>query len=77
MGSKSYVKEAVCNVKKGLLQYNLKFNKKLSDAKYSPKTSFLSVNYRSELDTSLACDLNQTNYFQNLSGIQRWIIELG
>ena len=61
MGSQSYVKEAVRNVKKQLLLHHLKFNKKLSDIKYSPKTPFLSVDYKSELDTSSMCDHNQTN----------------
>ena len=79
MGSQSYVKEAVCNVKKQLLLHNLKFNKKLSDIKekYSPKAPFSSVDYKFELDTSLMCDTNQTNYLQNLIGVLRWIIELG
>ena len=77
MGSQSYVKEAVRNVKKQILLHNFKFNKALSDVKYSPKTPFSSVDYRSELDTSLMCDHNQTNYFQNLIGVIRWIIELG
>ena len=77
MGSQSYVKEAIRNVKKQLLLHKLRFNKKLLDVKYSPKPPFSSVNYKSELDTSLMCDQNQTNYFQNLIGVLRWIIELG
>ena len=77
MGSQRYVKEAICNVKKKLLLYNFRFNKKLYDVKYSPRTPFSSDDYKSELDTSLMCDQNQTNYFQNLIGVLHWIIELG
>ena len=42
-GSQNYVKEAICNVKKQLLFYNLRFSKKSSDVKYSPKAPFSSV----------------------------------
>ena len=49
----------------------------MSDVKYSPKIPFSSVDYKSELDTSLMYDQNQTNYFQNLIGVLHWIIELG
>ena len=48
MGSQSYVKEAIRNVKKQLLLYNLRFNKNLSDVKYSLTTPFSSVDYKSE-----------------------------
>ena len=77
MGSQSYVKETICNVKKQLLFYNLRFNKKLLDVRYSPKIPFSPIDYKSELDTSLECDWDQTNYFQNLIKVLRWIIELG
>ena len=78
MGLQSYVKEAFCNVKKQLFLYNLIFNNKLLDVKYSPtKTTFSSIDYKSELDTSLMCNQNQTNYFQNLIGVLCWIIKLG
>ena len=77
MGSRSYVKEAVRNVKKQLLRWNLRFNKKLSDVKYSPKGPFSSVDYKSELDTSLECNPEEIQYYQNLIGVLRWIIELG
>ena len=77
MGSQRYVKEAIRNVEKPLLLYNLRFNKKLTDVKYSPKKPFSSVGFKSELDTSLMCDPNQTNYFQNLIGVLCWIIKLG
>ena len=77
IGSQSYIKEAICNVKKQLLLYNLRFNKKLLDVRYSPKTLFSSIDYKLELDTSVMCNWNQTNYFQNLSGVFHSIIELG
>ena len=77
MGSHSYIKEAICNIKKQLSQNNLKLNRKLLDPNYSPGVPFSSVNYKLELHISLECDKNQTNYFQNLIGILRWIVELG
>ena len=77
IGSQSYIKEAICNVKKQLLLYNLRFNKKLLDVKYSPRIPFSSVDYKSELDASLMCDRDKTNYFQNLIWVLRWIIALG
>ena len=64
-------------LKKQLLQYNLKFNRKLSDVRYSPRTPVSLVDYKLELDTSLECDQDQKNYFQNSIGVLRWIIELG
>ena len=77
MGSKSYVKEAIRNIKKQLSHNKLRFNKKLLDPKYSPKAPFSSIDYRSELDVSTECDDDQINYFQNLIGVLRWIVELG
>ena len=59
-----------------LLLYNFRFNKKLSDVRYSPKTPFSSIDYKSELDVSIECDQDQTNYFQYLIRVLRWIIEL-
>ena len=35
------------------------------------------MNYKSELDVSLECNNEQTNYFLNLIGVLRWIVELG
>ena len=77
MGSWSYVKEAIRNVKKQLSQYNSKFNRKLSDPNYLPKVPFSLVNYKLELDISLECNHFEINYFQNLIGVLRWIVELG
>ena len=77
MSSDSYVKEAIKNVKKRLKDDSLEFNKKLSDKNYSPKQPFSNASYRPELDTSQECDDDQTNFYQNLIGVLRWIIELG
>ena len=40
MSSQSYVKEAIRNMTKQLSLYNLRFNKELSDIRYSSKTPF-------------------------------------
>ena len=78
MGLRIYLKKTICNVKKQLLHYNLMFNRKLSDVRYSPKkNTFLSIDYKLEFDTTLECDQDQTNYFQNLIGVLLWIVELG
>ena len=69
MGSQSYVKEAICNVKKQLFQNNLKLNRKLLDPNYLPTVPFSSVDYKSELDISLECNKSPTNYLQNLIGV--------
>ena len=49
----------------------------MSDPNYSPKVPFSSVNYKLELDISLECNHFEINYFQNLIGVLRWIVELG
>ena len=77
MGSQSYVKEVIRNIKKKLSHNNLRFNKKLSDLNYSPRAPFSSTDHKSELDVSSECGGDQTNYFQNLIGVLRWIVELG
>jgi hypothetical protein len=75
--SEQYVREAVKNVKARLKQDGFIFNKKLSDVNYSPSSPFSNKQYRPELDTTLECDAKQTNFYQNLLGVLRWIIELG
>lgn len=77
LSSESYVKEAVKNVKRRLTDDGYKFNSKLSDPNYSAPNPFSSVSYRPELDTSLECNDEQTQFFQNLIGVLRWIVELG
>ena len=55
MGSQSYIKEAIRNIKKQLSQDNPKFDRKLSDPNYSPKVPFPSIDFKSKLDVSLEC----------------------
>ena len=75
MSSSNYVREALRNIKKDLKQNNLRFNKKLSDPNYSARIPFCPIDYRYELGTT--CDDGLINYFHNLIGVLRWIVELG
>lgn len=77
MGSKSYVKKAVNNLKKKIQADGYEFNKKLSDRNISAPQPFSSVSYRAELDTSVPCTDAQVTLYQNMIGIMRWIVELG
>lgn len=77
MSSESYAKEAIKNVKQRLKDDRFRFNKKLSDPNYSLKCPFTSPDYRAELDVSAECTPEQTNYYQNLIEILRWLVELG
>ena len=43
---------------------------------YLPKAPFSSIDYKPELDTSMQCEVNQKNYFQNLISVLCWIVEL-
>ena len=77
MGSYSYVKRAIKNLKKRMEKDGYEFNKKLSDPNISVPQPFSSVNYRPELDTSVECTDDQVALFQNVIGILRWVVELG
>ena len=77
MGSKSYVKSVVKNIKAKLKEDSFRFNNKLSSLDYSAKQPFSTIDYRPELDTSLECNSIQTQFYQNLIGILRWLVELG
>ena len=77
MSSESYVKNAVKNIKARLNDDGLKFNNKLSSLEFSARQPFSSIDYRPELDTSAECDERQTNFFQNVMGVLRWLVELG
>ena len=77
MGSDTYTKRAVKNLKERLKQDGLEFNRKLSDPKISAPQPFSNVNYRAELDTSDECNKQQISFYQNLIGILRWLVELG
>ena len=77
LSSKTYVKEAVKNVKRKIAEDGFEYNKKLSDKNYSAPNPFSSVQYRPELDTSRGCNESQVAFYQNLIGVLRWIVELG
>ena len=77
MGSETYVKKAVKNLKKKMEKDGLEFNKKLSDPAISVPQPFSSVGYRPEIDTSVECNDAQVTLFQNVIGILRWVVELG
>ena len=44
---------------------------------YLPRAPFSSVDYKSESNTSMSCDINHMIYFQNLIGVLHWIVRLG
>lgn len=77
MSCEQYVRDAIKHVKDKLKQDGWEFNKKLSDTKYSPQQPFSCAKYRPEIDASILCSDNEANYFQNLIGVLRWIVELG
>ena len=77
MGSQTYTKRAVKNLKERLRKDGFEFNKKLSDPAISAPQPFSNVNYRPELDTSDECNNEQISFYQNLIGILRWLVELG
>lgn len=77
MSSQSYVKNAVKNIKDRLNDDGLRFNTKLSSIEFSAKQPFSSTEYRPELDTSAECNEDQTQFYQNVIGILRWLVELG
>ena len=77
MSSASYVRNAVKNIKQRMSESGFKFNSKLSDVNYSTPQPFSSPKYRPELDTSLECNEDQIQFYQNIIGILRWLVELG
>ena len=77
MSSSSYIKAAIKNVKARLAKDGFRFNPKLSSMEYSAKQPFSTTLYRPELDTSTECNEMQTQLYQNLIGVLRWVVELG
>jgi hypothetical protein len=69
MSPNEYVKKAVQEVEREL-SYSESFLPKRVETP-------LSSGYRPDLDFSPELDSNQTNYFQGLIGVLRWIVELG
>ena len=63
MGSTSYAKVAIKNVRKVLVDQSLRFNKKLSDPLYMPMNPFSTQLYRSESDVSNESNDFLTTYF--------------
>ena len=77
MSCEQYVVDAVRHVKEKLLRDGWEFNKKLSDVNYSPQHPFSSQSYKPELEDSIFCNDEEANYYQNLIGVLRWVVELG
>ena len=77
MSCEQYVKDAVKHVKTRLKEEGFEFNKRLSDIRYSPQQPYSTLSYRPELDSSEVCSDSEANYYQNLIGVLRWIVELG
>ena len=77
MGAETYTKHAIKNLKKRMEREGFEYNKKLSDVNYSPQQPFSTLSYRPEMDLSDECSDSQIQFFQNLIGILRWIVELG
>ena len=78
MSSKSYIQSALKNVKARLTKDGFRYNPKLLSIKYSAKQPFSTPSYyRPELDSSAECNDAQTQLYQNLIGVLRWIVELG
>ena len=70
MGANDYINEAIRVVETQMKKDGATFNSKASHP-------FSSVTYRPELDCTQHCDHIQVNYYQNLIGVLRWIVELG
>ena len=55
MGSETYLKKAIKNLKKCLKDDGFEYNKKLSERNISAPQPSSAVQYRPELDTSVHC----------------------
>lgn len=69
MSSDGYVKSAITNVEIELAKEGRKLKSKASTT--------LSSGYRPELDYTRELSDEKANYYQNLIGVLRWIVELG
>ena len=69
-GTNSYLKEAIRVVKSESPKYDFKVTGNGSQP-------FSNVQYRPELDVSQMCTAVETNFFQHLIGMLRWLVELG
>lgn len=68
-----YVKEATSIVFDRMHAMGLKFVKKHK----SPEHPFSNEAYRPEMDVSDLCDANEHQFYQQVVGIARWMIEIG
>jgi hypothetical protein len=69
MSAQEYIKRAIQEVERELALQNAYLPKRVETP--------LSHGYRPELDFSNELDGSQTNYYQGLIGVLRWIVELG
>lgn len=69
MSATEYVKRAIEEVERELHQKDAFLPKRVETP--------LSSGYLPELDFSVELDSQQTNYYQGLIGVLRWIVELG
>ena len=71
MSPSKYVREACKNCKEHLSN-NLDDNYKLPKQAPNPFV----MGYEAELDTSTLCDPQEASYFQSITGVMRWMIEI-
>ena len=71
MGSHGYIKEAVRIIEERMVEHQLNYPSKKA------KTPFTSATYRPELDETEFCNPELITLYQNITGILRWICELG
>jgi hypothetical protein len=69
MSLDTYIKRAVADVERELLQINKWLATKM--------TTPIHLGYRPELDTMRELDPKRASYYQGLIGVPRWITELG
>ena len=71
--SNKYVQEAVVVIEQRMKDLNLAYTK----AAKSPKNPFSNTKYRPELDVTEFCTEPLHQFYQQVIGIQRWMIEIG
>ena len=69
MGSESYVRNAVKNIKEWMKDDGFRFITRLLDVNYLPTQPYSTTDYRPELDVSAHCSPEQTQFYQNILGI--------
>ena len=71
--SNKYVREATAVVEKRMKELNLSFTKSAK----SPQNPFSNSKYKPELDLTSYCSSTEHQFYQQMVGILRWMIELG